>query len=141
MKDKELPITLDLLVDKLKCRQTDASWSYNYFQENSTEKTIQGSEKSVSVRVPEKELLIAVKLHSGRKTDARDVVALADDTDAEQVLKHLDRGDRDKLHEGLEKVEERIQSQEFEDSFKGVFSQGELPENKIQQILQIIREY
>lgn len=141
VKDKELPVTIDLLVDKLKCRQTDVSWSYKHFREHSVEKIIDGSEESVKVRVPEKELLIAVKLHSGRRTDARDVVALADDIDQEQVLKHLDRGDHAKLQEILEKIDERIRSEEFEDSFKGVFSQGELPDEKIERVTQTIKRY
>ena len=141
VKDKELPVTIDLLVDKLKCRQTDASWSYKHFREHSVEKTIDGSEESVKVRVPEKELLIAVKLHSGRRTDARDVVALADNIDPEQVLKHLDRGDRGKLQDILEKIDERTRSEEFEDSFKGVFSQGQLPDEKIERVTQTIKRY
>jgi len=141
VKDRELPITIDLLVGKLKCRQTDASWSYDYFQKRSHRKTIQGTEKDVEVYVPEKELLIAVKLHSGRRTDARDVVALADDIDTEQVLKHLDRGNQEKLQDILEKIDERIRSEEFEDSFKGVFSQGELPDEKIERVTQIIKRY
>lgn len=141
VKDKELPVTIDLLVDKLKCRQTDASWSYKHFREHSVEKIIDGSEESVKVRVPEKELLMAVKLHSGRRTDARDIVALADDIDQEQVLKHLDRGDHEKLQEILEKIDERIRSEEFEDSFKGVFSQGELPDEKIGRVTQTIKRY
>jgi hypothetical protein len=141
VKDKELPVTIDLLVDKLKCRQTDASWSYKHFREHSVEKIIDGSEESVKVRVPEKELLMAVKLHSGWRTDARDIVALADDIDQEQVLKHLDRGDHEKLQEILEKIDERIRSEEFEDSFKGVFSQGELPDEKIGRVTQTIKRY
>jgi hypothetical protein len=32
VKDEELPVTIDLLVDELQCRQTDASWSYQYFE-------------------------------------------------------------------------------------------------------------
>lgn len=74
-KDAELPVTIDLLVDELRCRQTGASWSYTYFTEHSEKREIEGSEESIRVDVPEKELLIAVKLHSGRLTDARDTVA------------------------------------------------------------------
>lgn len=32
VKDEELPVTIDLLVDELQCRQTDAAWSYEYFK-------------------------------------------------------------------------------------------------------------
>lgn len=138
VKDRELPVTIDLLVDKLKCRQTDASWNYNYFKQHSEPRTIQGSEKTVQVPVPEKELLIAVKLHSGRRTDVRDVVALAQDIDADEVMRHIDRGDQEKLEDVLEEVDDDLGSEGFEDSFKGVFSQGELPDNKIQEVMRII---
>lgn len=131
MKDEELPITIDLLVDELQCRQTDASWSYQYFETYSVEKAIEGSEESVQVRVPSEELLIAVKLHSGRLTDARDVVALIQDADLDVVEKHIDRGDREKLRQVLENIEQTISDNNFEDSFKGVFSQNSLPEKQI----------
>ena len=133
-KDEELPVTIDLLVDELKCRQTNGSWSYQYFRENSEVKMIEGSEKTAEVRVPEKELLIAVKLHSGRLTDTRDVVALIQNTDTEKIEKHIQRGDREKLEEVLENIKETVKDSDFEDSFKGVFSQGTLPESQIQKL-------
>lgn len=139
-KDRELPVTIDLLVNSLQCRQTDASWSYHYFREYSTTAEIQGSEKAVTVRIPERELLIAVKLHSGRLTDSRDAVALATDIDLGRLEKHLDRGDKKQLHEVLKEVRETISDPDFEDAFKGVFSQQELPDENIQTILEFIDE-
>ena len=35
-KREELPVTIDLLVNALHCRQTDASWSYAYVERFST---------------------------------------------------------------------------------------------------------
>jgi len=140
VKDDELPVTIDLLVDELQCRQTDASWNYQYFQRHSVRKEIEGSEKSVEVRVPTEELLIAVKLHSGRLTDARDVVALIEDVDMEEVADHLDRGDQGKLQQVLENVEETVSGSGFEDSFKGVFSRGTLPEDRIQKLQEFLKE-
>lgn len=137
-KDRELPVTIDLLVNSLTCRQTDASWNYQYFQEHSKVRKIKGSEKEVEVSVPEKELLMAVKLHSGRLTDIRDVVVLATNIDTDKVGKHLDRGNKKERLEMLEKVEEVIEGENFEDSFKGVFQQKEKPENKIQTVEQIV---
>ena len=140
LKDAELPVTIDLLVDELQCRQTDASWSYQYFKDYSVEKEVEGSEESVRVRVPSEELLIAVKLHSGRLTDARDVVALIEDADLDEVEKHIDRGDQEKLRQVLENVEQAVSDSDFEDSFKGVFSQNTLPEQKITRLQEFIRE-
>jgi hypothetical protein len=140
VKGEELPVTIDLLADELQCRQTDASWSYPYFNEHSAEKKIEGSEESVTVRVPSKELLIAVKLHSGRLTDARDVVALIEDVDMEKVEKHIDRGDQEKLRKMLENTGQTISDSNFKDSFKGVFSQNTVPKQQIQKLQQFIRK-
>jgi len=140
VKDAELPVTIDLLVDELQCRQTDASWSYQYFEKHSLEKEVEGSEESVSVRVPSEELLIAVKLHSGRLTDARDIVALIKDADMEEVEKHIDRGNQEKLQDMLENVQQTVSDSDFEDSFKGVFSQNTLPEQQIQRLQEFIQE-
>jgi len=138
-KDLDLPVTIDLLVNSLVCRQTDATWRYEYFRNHSTTAEIEGSERRVTVRIPERELLIAVKLHSGRRTDARDVVALATGIDLERVTHHLGRGDSDRLQDSLENVLDTISSDDFEDSFKGVFSRQELPEGQIESMLDFIR--
>lgn len=139
-KNRVLPVTIDLLVDHLQCRQTDASWEYDYLVRHSSVAEIEGSERTVEVRVPEKELLVAVKLHSGRLTDARDAVALADDLELEELEKHLGRGDPDKLATVLGQVDDTIGSDDFEDAFKGVFQQGTLPEDDIRTIRRFIRE-
>lgn len=125
----------------MQCRQTDASWSYQYFEEHSADKDVEGSEESVGVRVPSEELLIPVKLHSGRLTDARDVVALIQDTDLEKVEEHIDRGDQEKLKQVLENIEEPVGDSNFEDSFKGVFQRGTLPEENIEKIQEFIQNY
>lgn len=135
---EELPITVDLLVNSLECRQTEASWSYEYLKENSKVVMVEGSEKMIEARVPEKELLIAIKLHSGRLTDVRDVVALASDVRREKIKKHLERGDNKKLKRTLENVAERIRSQNFKDSFKGVFSEKEIPKKNLNIIEDVI---
>ena len=106
----------------------------------SVEKEIEGSEESVQIHVPSEELLIAVKLHSGRLTDARDVVALIEDAEMEEVEKHIDRGDRERLRQVLENIEQTISDTDFEDSFKGVFSQNTLPTKQIQRLQGFIQE-
>lgn len=94
----------------------------------------------MQIHVPSEELLIAVKLHSGRLTDARDVVALIEDADMEEVEKHIDRGDRERLRQVLENIEQTISDTDFEDSFKGVFSQNTLPTKQIQRLQGFIQE-
>lgn len=140
VKNAELPVSIDLLVDGLQCRQTDASWGYSHFDNHSTQQKIEGSEKSVQVCVPTEELLIAVKLHSGRLTDTRDVVALIDGADLQTVERHIERGNREKLQQVLENVAETAKDPDFEDSFKGVFAQQALPEDDIQKLREFIDE-
>jgi hypothetical protein len=133
-KDAELPVTIDLLVNELQCRQTGASWSYNYLRDHAVRKRIDGSERSVTVHVPERELLTAIKLHSARQTDARDVVALSSNADYDQVTSHLKRGDPQKRRQSLKQVKETIGTDDFQDSFKGVFSQKQFPDNRIETL-------
>jgi len=64
-----LPATVDLLVGSLVCRATNASWSYEYIRRHSIATEVSGIELSVKCRVPERELLIAIKIHSGRRAD------------------------------------------------------------------------
>lgn len=98
-------------MNSLICRQTDALWSYQYFQEHSKVRKIKESEKEVEALLPEKEILMAVKLHSGRLTDIRDIVALATDIELYKVRKHLGRGNKKERQEMLEKVEEVIEDE------------------------------
>ena len=111
-----------------------------HFEKYSVEKEIKGSEESVQVRVPPEELLIAVKLHSGRLTDTRDVVALIENADLEKVDDHIDRGDPEKLKEILENIQQTVADSSFEDSFKGVFSQNSLSERQILKLQEYLQK-
>lgn len=139
-KDRELPVTIDLLVNSLECRQTGGAWSYEYLRQNSSKQEISGTQQTVECLVPDPAVLMAVKLHSGRDTDARDVVGLADDTEIQRVGEHLDRGDPEKRQKMLEQVFETIEDPDFEDSFKGVFSQSEFPESNIEKVRDFINQ-
>jgi len=127
----DLPVTVDLMVGAVQSRETDAAWQYEELARHAESVTIEGSERSVIVSIPETELLMAMKLHSGRLTDARDVVALADDVDFDRVADYLDRGDTEQLRTVLERVQDTIGSDDFRDAYKGVFTAQELPEERI----------
>ena len=118
----DLPVTFDLLVNSLVCRATGASWSYEYIQEHSIEVNIPGIEASVRSRIPEKELLIAFKIHSGRRADVRDVIMLVENADAEKVLIHIKRGDIEELKNQLGKANDALVDKNLSDSLKGVFT-------------------
>lgn len=133
-KDVEFPVSVDLMVGAVHTRQTGASWSYEELARKAKPIEIEGSEKSVRVRVPETALLIAMKLHSGRMTDARDVVALAEDADFAKVGEYLNRGSPGQVRESLADVNDTITSEGFADAFKGVFSEQDVPDEQIEQV-------
>jgi hypothetical protein len=114
--------SVDLLVGGVSVRQTGASFGFELLKENSQEMEIKGIEKSVKALVPTREMLIAMKLHSGRLTDLRDVAALAFGLDIAKIESVLFRGGDLKALKGhLELLGSLIEKQDFRDSFKGVF--------------------
>ena len=118
----ELPVTVDLLVGSLVCRATDASWSFDYIEKSSVIATIPGYGVSVECRIPQRELLVAFKLHSGRRADVRDFVLLREGSDRDKVLKHLKRGDEQRLNGQIAVVLKALEDKNLVDSLKGVFT-------------------
>jgi len=117
-----LPVTVDLLVGSLVCRATGAAWSFDYVRKNSIEANIAGIEASASCRIPEKELLIAFKIHSARRADIRDIIMLREGADLEKVLKHLRRGRTEAVKDQVNKIIEALEDKNLVDSLKGVFT-------------------
>ena len=113
--------SVDILIDALASRTTNASFSYDLIFKNSIKKKIIGIEKEIFTRIPIKELLVVMKLHSGRLTDFRDIAALAKDTDPELIKKFLFIGDLNVIKENLSKLHKVVNDKNFVDSFKGVF--------------------
>lgn len=117
-----LPVTADLLVGSLVCRATGASWSYEYIRRHSIVVEVLGIELSVRCRVPERELLIALKIHSGRRADLRDVVVLMEGVDVDKIVRHLKRGDLERLKNQIDNMVEMVRDPRLIDSLKGVFT-------------------
>ena len=117
-----LPVTVDLLVGSLVCRATGASWSYEYIRKHSIATKVSGIELSAKCRVPEKELLIALKIHSGRRADLRDVVVLVEETNVEKIIRHLKRGNLGKLRAQVNSMLEMLSDPRLADSLKSVFT-------------------
>lgn len=132
-KDVGNPVSIDLMVNALRCRQTDAEWSYRYLEGHAHPVTV-GRTVSVDTRIPERELLLAIKLHSGRFTDARDVVAAAADADFDRIETHLHRGDPNALSEQLTAITDQLANDSFVDAFKGEFQQQTVPEDTIERV-------
>lgn len=138
-KDVGNPVSVDLLVNALRCRQTDAEWSYRYLDQHANPATV-GRTVTVDTRIPERELLLAIKLHSGRLTDVRDVVAAATNADFDRVETHLHRGDSAALADQLGGIVEQLNDASFADSFKGEFQQTTVPEDDIERVRTFLSE-
>ena len=137
-KKTKLPITIDLMIGSIASRQTNASISFNQIYTNSVVAKITGIEKTVSARIPIKELLIALKIHSARLTDARDIVALCHDLNFEFVEKFVNIGNAKEVQNNLNNLIVAFKSDNFKDAFKGVFSIEKLPKDNIENAIMLM---
>jgi len=81
-----------------------------------------------------------MKLHSGRKTDTRDLVVISLRADFERIEQHVHRGDPEKLERQIGMVLDRLEQDNFEDSFKGIFRQEELPADAVDDLVSFLTE-
>ena len=131
-------VEFDALVGALRCRQTDAEWSYRYLHEHSIIEPLEVAE-DLAARIPEPALLFALKLHSGRLADVRDLVIVGSEAERDRIERHIHRGNPRQLAKQIERVLAELESDGFADSFKGVFQQKELPEDEIDELIQFLR--
>jgi len=117
----ELSVTFDLLVGSLVCRTTGAAWSFDYIKKFSVQVAIAGIETVANCRIPEKELMIAFKIHSARRTDVRDIIMMIENADLDKVLTHLNRGKTELLKTQVSNIMEMLNDVKLIDSLKGVF--------------------
>ncbi|PIN93104.1 hypothetical protein COU61_01050 [Candidatus Pacearchaeota archaeon CG10_big_fil_rev_8_21_14_0_10_35_13] len=135
-KMNRLPVDIDLLINGLVSRTTEATWSYDYIKKNSVKRKLNSSE----FLIPEKELLIAMKLHSGRLSDIRDIVALMP-CDKEKLKKHLLIGNQEKLLESIKKQLAFLNKPQFDDSFKGIFGPFSLIEKNVRETKELLNRF
>lgn len=134
-KMNNLPVDIDLLINCLVSRTTDATWGSDYIKRHSVKRRL----NNLEFLTPEKELLIAMKFHSGRLSDARDIVALMP-CDKEKLRKHLLKGDIKKLKESIKKQADFLKKPQFDDSFKGIFGPFSFNEKDVQTTKELIKE-
>ncbi|MFC7114679.1 nucleotidyltransferase domain-containing protein [Natronoarchaeum sp. GCM10025703] len=115
------PIGFDLLVNGLGCRQTEAQWSFDYLYDHSQQQEVSSGTMTTTARVIDGAVLVAAKLHSGRETDLRDVLAVAEEIGLEAVTPHLRRGDEDALRRQLERGSEILESEVLKHGYQSDF--------------------
>lgn len=134
-----LAVSADLLVDSLVSRDTEGSWSFEYISSHSVEANIPGIQYSVKCRIPNREILLAFKLHSARRADVRDVVMLSEEADWDKVFGHLNRGDPALLEKSIRQVLQYLEDSRLIDSLKGRFSLKEDVKPSIAKSAQKVR--
>ncbi|MDO8460092.1 MAG: nucleotidyltransferase family protein [Nanoarchaeota archaeon] len=135
-KMNNLPVDIDLLINGLASRTTNATWGFDYIKRHSVKRKLNNSE----FLTPEKELLIAMKFHSGRLSDTRDIVALMP-CDKEKLKQHLLNGDIKKLKQSMKKQSSFLNKPQFDDSFKGIFGPFSYSEKDVQTAIELIKEF
>ena len=112
-------VTVDLLINSLVSRGTNASWGFDYIKKHSV--IAETGTPHIKCAIPEKELLVAMKIHSGRRADIRDIIMLREGCDLDKVLSHLKRGDMKLLRDKINRILETLDDEKLTDSLKGVF--------------------
>ncbi|AHG01966.1 hypothetical protein HALLA_01315 (plasmid) [Halostagnicola larsenii XH-48] len=134
------PVGVDILVNGLGCRQTEAEWSFDYLRKHSSPTTISGGTRSTTARAADGEVLVAAKLHSGRKTDLADVLAAIPSIDLDMVESHLHRGDADALQEQLSDAQTFIDDGGLDHRFKSMFGQSAASAEDIETFLEFLKQ-
>ena len=111
-----LPVDVDLLINGLVSRTTNATWSFENIEKNSQERKLDNLE----FLTPTRELLISMKMHSSRLSDIRDIVALMP-CDKNKLREFLLRGNLNNLKDSIKKQLSFLEKPQFDDSFKGIF--------------------
>ena len=129
-----------MLVDGIRCRQTEAVWKVDEVSKRVKVQRVIGINDSVPARVGSRELLIALKLHSGRDPDLRDVVMLTADADWLAVLSLANRGSKPKVKYQLEHELKMLSEPDFENRLKAYFGSRQNESKRVNTAAARIRD-
>jgi len=120
-----LPVSVDLLINSVKSRQTGVSYPFDYLYQNSEIRDVTGwhPDSRARVQVIDREMLIALKMNSMRLTDKRDIIVLCYvKPDVDRIAKHLLRCPADIIKRHLEELLSLLEDPSQEDSIRGLFA-------------------
>lgn len=116
------PVAVEIFPREVSCRQTDGKWGFASIKENSSISRVVGVTDSSPALVPSRELLMAMKVHSGRDTDLRDVTMLSERADWTKVASFSSTGNREKVIQQVERAIKTVGKKEFSSSLKAEFA-------------------
>ncbi len=117
----EEPVKVALYVNSFVCRQTGGIWAWKVVKKHSSHRIVIGATGSTESEVVQRELLVAMKLHSGRDQDLRDIVVLSERVDWETVAGFATCGSMEKVEEQIESAITRIGEDSLESGLKAEF--------------------
>jgi len=118
-------VSIDLLINTVESRQTGYSYPFSYVYSNSEIRQVSGWDPlhKARVKVATREMLIALKIHSLRDADKRDIIMLCYQMpDVSALVKHLRNGPKIILLEHIRELESVLDDQHLKDSLKGAYS-------------------
>ena len=137
-------VSIDLLINGVQSRQTEYHYPFQYIFKNSQIRETSGWDQTnkVKVRIAKKEMLIALKIHSMRMADTRDIIMLCYETpDIQIIFNHLKDSPKEKIIEHINELLTVLNDKRLKDSLKGVYSiDDKLYERTIENCKQIMND-
>lgn len=93
-----------------------------------------GGTIATTARIITGAVLVAAKLHSGRETNLRDVLAVAEEIDIGTVTPYLHRGDNPALRDQLERGREILDSEELRHGYRSDFGASAVSADTIEDV-------
>ena len=118
-------VSIDLLINGVSSRQTGYLYPFQYLFKNSQIRETSGWDplNKVKARIAKKEMLIALKIHSMRMTDKRDVIMLCYEIpNIRIIINHLENSPKEKIIEHVNDLLANLNEKNLRDSIKGVYS-------------------
>ncbi|MBE9487902.1 MAG: hypothetical protein IMY73_01850 [Bacteroidetes bacterium] len=118
-------VSIDLLINGVSSRQTGYLYPFQYLFKNSQIRETSGWDplNKVKARIAKKEMLIALKIHSMRMTDKRDVIMLCYEIpNIRIIINHLKNSPKEKIIEHVNELLVNLNEKNLIDSIKGVYS-------------------
>ena len=126
-------VSIDLLINGVQSRQTVYHYPFQYIFQNSHIRETSGwhPTNKAKVRIAKKELLIALKIHSMRLVDKRDIIMLCyKQPDIQKICNHLKNNPKEKIITHINELLTVLNDKKLKDSLKGVFSIDDKPYNR-----------
>jgi hypothetical protein len=118
-------VSIDLLINGVESRQTGHCYPFQYIFKNSQIRETSGWDPTnkVKARIAKKEMLIALKIHSMRMADKRDIIMLCYDKPNNQaIINHLKNSPMEKIRKHINELLTLLNDNNLKDSIKGVYS-------------------